>query len=138
MREVPVPTGFAAKPWRRAITLIAAWLVVVQAFLSGIATAQAGGMLAADPLSAAIICHGGGGEGTGAAEPAAPGTDTAWHLCCAYCCASSAPALVPPEAPNVTRADFHGAALPVLASFTIVVIRGAVRAGSSQAPPSRA
>jgi hypothetical protein len=131
-----VPTGFAAQPWRRAITLIAVWLVVVQAFLSGIAAAQAGGILAADPLGVAVICH--GGEGSGAAEPAAPGTDTAWHLCCAYCCASSAPALAPPSLPNFARADFHGAALPVLASFTIVVTRGAVRAGFSQAPPSRA
>lgn len=133
-----MPTGFAAQPWRRAITLIAAWLVVVQAFLAGVAAAQAGGMFAADPLGAAVICHGGGGEGTGAAEPAAPGTDAAWHLCCAYCCASSAPGLAPPASPNFARADFHGAELPVLASFTIIVTRGAVRAGYSQAPPSRA
>jgi len=133
-----VPTGFAAQPWRRAITLIAVWLVVVQAFLSGIAAAQAGGMVAADPLGAAVICHGGGGEGNGAAEPAAPGTDTARHLCCTYCCASSAPALAPPSLPNFARADFHGAALPVLATFAIVMTRGAVRAGFSQAPPSRA
>ena len=129
-----MPTGFAAQPWRRAITLIAVWLVVVQAFLSGIAAAQAGDIVVADPLGAAVICH--GGEGSGAAEPAAPGT--ARHLCCTYCCASSAPALAPPSLPNFARADFHGAALPVLATFAIVMTRGAVRAGFSQAPPSRA
>ena len=35
MREVFVPTGFAAHPCRRPTVLIAVWLVVLQAFLAG-------------------------------------------------------------------------------------------------------
>lgn len=135
MREVPVPTGFAAQPWKRAITLIAAWLIVLQAFLSGVAAAQAGAMLAADPAGTAVICHGAGGEGT---DTPAPGGAVAWHLCCAYCL-SSTPAVAPATPPGVAAAALRdGGTLPTLAGFTIVPVRGAIRAGYSQAPPSRA
>jgi hypothetical protein len=136
MREVLVPIGFTAHSWRRPAVLIAAWLVVLQAFLTGVATAQAGAMLAADPFGVAVICHGGGG--TDPAEPAAPDTGTAWHLCCTYCM-SAAPALPPPVAPGIAQALGQNVAAPSeLARFTVIAARGAVRAGSSQAPPSQA
>jgi hypothetical protein len=132
MREVLVPTGFAAHACRRPITLIAAWLVVLQAFLAGVAAAQAGAMLASGPIDAAAICHGAGGAGP--ADPAAPETAKVWHLCCASCTAA-APALAPPD--DATRIPQpRQASRPITgASFIVIISRGAVRAGSSQAPP---
>ena len=136
MREVLVPIGFTAHPWRRPAVLIAAWLVALQAFLTGVATAQTGAMLAADPIGAAVICHGGGASDP--AEPAAPETGTAWHLCCTYCM-SAAPSLPPPVAAGIALPSARNGAAPLeLVCFTVVAARGAVRAGLSQAPPSRA
>jgi hypothetical protein len=59
-----MPTGFAAHCCRRAIALIAAWLVVLQAVLAGVAIAQAAAAWTADPLAAAAICHGSGSAGS--------------------------------------------------------------------------
>lgn len=127
-----MPTGFTAQPWRRPIMLIAAWLVVLQAFLIGVATAQAGAMLASSPLAAATICHAGGDD------TSAPDPKKVWHLCCTYC-GSAAPAFAPPWAPNVAISEPRtGALLSVLASFAVIIVRAAVRAGPSQAPPSQA
>jgi hypothetical protein len=55
-----VPAVFAAEHRRAPIVLIAAWLVVLQAFLAGVVTARAGAMFLSDPIDAAI-CHGRGG-----------------------------------------------------------------------------
>jgi hypothetical protein len=155
MREVIVPTGFALHPrflaWshflrktgvhpgsspgqafsgkcsRRPIVLVAVWLVVVQAFLAGFATAQAGAMPASDP----VICHGSGGADTG--DGTAP--DKALHLCCVYC-TSAAPVASPPDAPGVAMPESRQAPQPLAFSpFTIIISPGAVRAGPSQAPP---
>src|SRR6187397_3085317 len=93
MREVPMPTGFAAHCCRRAIALIAAWLVVLQAVLAGMAIAQAAAAWTADPLAAAAICHGSGSAGS--EQQPAPETGKVRHLCCAYCM-SAAPALASP------------------------------------------
>ena len=130
-----MPTGFAANhPCRRPIVLIAAWLVVLQAFLAGVATAQAGAMLAYDPLGA--ICHGAGGAG--AADTTAPDADKVRHLCCEYC-TSAAPALAPPDAASVAVPQSGRASrLSVFSPFTIVISPGAIRAGPSQAPPASA
>src|SRR6185295_2742544 len=98
MREVRMPTGFAAHWSRRAIVSIAAWLVVLQAFFAGVATAQTGATLAFDP--AAAICHGSGGSGPG--DTTAPDPGKAGHLCCAYCM-PAAPVVPPPAAPNVLQ-----------------------------------
>src|SRR2546429_6321782 len=51
--EVHVPTAFAAPACRRPIVLIAAWLIVLQAFLAGVVAAQAAAMAASDPIK----CH---------------------------------------------------------------------------------
>jgi hypothetical protein len=127
MREVIVPTRFAAHRCRRPIVLVAVWLVVVQAFLAGFATAQAGAMLASDP----VICHGSGGADTG--DGTAP--DKVLHLCCAYC-TSAASVASPPAAPGVAMPESRQAPQPLAFSpFTIIISPGAVRAGPSQAPP---
>jgi len=129
-----VPTAFVPQSWCRPIAVIALWLVVLQSFLSGVATAQAGAAMA-DPLAAAVICHSGGGSDP--AAPALPDAGTAWHLCCSYCVAN-APTLLPPFF-QIGRADrgVETTVLP-LADFVIVIAREAVRAGPSQAPPGRA
>jgi hypothetical protein len=134
MREVFVPTGFAAHSCRRAIVLIAAWLVVLQAFLAGVATAQAGAMLAFDPLGA--ICH--GSDGAGPADATVPDANKVRHLCCEYC-TSAAPAFAPPAAASVAVSQSgQPSRLPGFSPFTIVISPGAIRAGSSQAPPASA
>jgi hypothetical protein len=134
MREVPVPTAFAAHCIRCPLMLLAAWLVALQAFLAGVATAQAGAMAASDPL--AVICHAAGGS-----DPAdGPGSDArkVWHLCCTFCL-SSTPALISPDGLVLARADTIGPVLrPMLSSFGVILARGAVRAGPSQGPPALA
>ncbi len=78
-----MPTGFAIYRSRtRPIALFAIWLVVLQTFLAGFATAQAGAMAAFDPLGA--ICHGsdGGSDGAAAADTTAPDANKVRHLCC--------------------------------------------------------
>jgi hypothetical protein len=134
MREVLVPTGFAVQPCRRPIALIAAWLVVLQAFLAGVVTAQAGALLAAAPTDAVAICHGAGG---GPIDNGGPDSEKARHLCCTACL--SAPASAWPVAPGVSVLDGgRDARLSAFAPFIIVLSPGAVRAGPSQAPPASA
>lgn len=130
-----MPTAFIPPFRRRLVAVIALWLVVLQLFLTGVATAQAG-VAMADPLAAAVICHSGGGGGD-TADPAVPDAGKVWHLCCSYCMAA-APVLLPPSA-QVARADgdFVTVVLP-LADFIIVIAREAVRAGPSQGPPGQA
>ena len=129
-----MPTGFDAHPWRRPIALIAAWLVVLQAFLAGVATAQAGALLTADPIAA--ICH--GADGGASADTTAPDAGRAWHLCCASCI-STAPAGAAPSASGVADLQLGRDARPFTpAPFTIVLLPGVVRAGASQAPPASA
>jgi hypothetical protein len=133
MREVPVPTAIAAHPLRRPLMLIAAWLVALQAFLAGVATAQAGSMSVADPFG--VICH-----GADAGNPAqAPASDAGkvWHLCCTFCL-SSVPALAAPDAPPIVSASGLVAPPPILSRFGLVLAHGVIRAGPSQAPPASA
>jgi hypothetical protein len=131
MREVPVPTGFAAYR-RRPIVLVMAWLIVLQAFLTGFATAQAGAMLASAPVD--VICHGSGGADPG--DGTAP--DKALHLCCSFC-VSAAPSVSAPDTPGVTMPQPRRTSRPrVVSGFTVIISPGAVRAGPSQAPPRQA
>ena len=131
-----MPTGFAAHrslpTWRRPTALIAIWLVVLQAFLAGVATAQAGAMAAFDPLGA--ICH--GSDGPGPADTSAPDANKVRHLCCEYC-TSAAPVLAPPDVANPAAAQ-QAAEAPAFSRFIIVISPGAIRAGPSQAPPASA
>jgi hypothetical protein len=106
-----VPTAFAADVVRRPIIMVAAWLIALQAFLAGVATAQAAVKLAPVSSDAGVICHG-------------------------ATVASAAPAA---DAPDVTPVvSWNQAAVPALRHFTLVAARGAVRVGPSQAPPQLA
>src|SRR4051794_233967 len=133
MREVRMPTRFAAH-CRRAIVLIAAWLVVLRALLAGAAIAQAGAAAAADPIAGATICHGSGASAP--VDTTAPETGKVRHLCCAYCM-SAAPAVPPPAPLNVLQPR-PISRLVAYSSFTFVLAHQAVRAGRSQAPPGLA
>ena len=126
-----MPTGFAAHWCRRAIALIAAWLVVLQAVLAGVAIAQAAAAPTSDPIAAAAICHGSGAPGS--SDTTAPETGKVRHLCCAYCM-SAAPAAPGSAAPDALQPR-PIARLIVYSSFTLVLAHQAVRAGRSQAPP---
>jgi len=133
-----VPAGFAVHrslaPCRRPVALIAVWLVVLQAFLAGVATAQAGTVAASDSLGA--ICH--GSDGAPAADGTAPDTDKVRHLCCEYC-TSAPPVLAPPDALAAAAPPSRPASqLAELSRFIIVISPGAIRAGASQAPPASA
>jgi hypothetical protein len=134
MREVRVPTGFAAQSCRHAIVALATWLIVLQAFLAGVAAAQA----AATPASAAgdAICHGSSANADGPGGTA-PENGKVAHLCC-VACTSAAPALAAPEAPKPLRRLAPASRPASFASFIVVIEPGAIRAGLSQAPPSLA
>jgi hypothetical protein len=131
-----VPTGIAAHSLRRPVILIAVWLVVLQAFLVGLATARSGAMLAADPIGA--ICHGLPGATPGANPANMPASDAAqaWHLCCASCLFAVS-AIAAPAAPTLPAPRRDARAL-ALSPFTIILTRGARRAGPSRAPPTPA
>ena len=128
-----MPTGFAAHWCRRAIVLIATWLVVLQAFLAGAAIAQAGAPTA-DPIAGATICHGSGASGP--VDTTAPETGKVRHLCCAYCM-SAAPAVPAPDVPDALQPRPISRQV-AYSSFTLVLAHQAVRAGRSQAPPAPA
>jgi hypothetical protein len=130
---VLVPAGFAADRCRRPIafvgTWLAVWLVVLQAFLAGVAAVQTGAWPA--PAPGDIICHASGGAGQ--ADGSAPDTGNGWHLCCAAC---TAPALATPATPALAVMELARAVqLLPLPRFTVVVARGAIRVGPSQGPP---
>jgi hypothetical protein len=126
-----MPTGFAAPCCRRAIVPIAAWLVVLQAVLAGVAIAQTSAALTSDPLAAAAICHGSGAPGPD--DTTAPETGKVRHLCCAYCM-SATPAAPAPAAPDALQPR-PISRLIAYSSFIVVLAHQAVRAGRSQAPP---
>jgi hypothetical protein len=116
------------------VALIAIWLVVLQAFLAGVAMARAGGTLGS-AFSDVPICH--GADDGRADSPALP-ADAGLHLCCA-CCMSAAPPLLSPNA-SAALALTPGRASRLLAfpDLTLIMAHSAVRAGLSQAPPSDA
>jgi hypothetical protein len=133
MREVPVPIGFAAHSRRHVVALIAIWLVVLQAFFAGLATAQAGVSPASDPVG--VICH---AADDGRADTTPTGSGQVGHLCCDYCL-SGIPVLSPPDAPGLAAPQpLSAPRLPLFSRLTIRIAPGAVRAGFSQAPPAPA
>lgn len=133
MREVRVPTGFAAQSCRHVIVAIATWLIVLQAFLAGVASAQAAAMPALATGDA--ICHGSPASADGS-DGTAP-ENTKLHQLCCVACTSAAPALAAPDVPKPLQ--LLPASSPVaIASFIVVIAPGAIRAGLSQAPPSLA
>jgi hypothetical protein len=122
--------------YRRPAVALAAGLIAAQAFLAGLVMAQAA--LALTPAAAdagfAVICHGNGGSGF---DPGtAPDPAKSQHPCCLTCAAGATPAAVPAQL-IVLRADRPRLLAPPFFSAAIRIAPRAVRAGPSQAPPSR-
>jgi Protein of unknown function (DUF2946) len=130
-----MPTAFAADQARRPLALLAAWLVVLQVLLAGLAIGQAGALSVAEPIDAAAICHGAGDAAPGGTGT--PDTGKAWHLCCTACTSGTAGVAPPAAHVSLLEPRAAGHLLPS-SGFTIVRAPGAVRAGPSQAPPGRA
>src|SRR5438270_8417278 len=131
-----MPLGFIARlRCRRAAVVIAAALIAVQAFFAGLAMAEAALVLTPDLSDVAVICHGHGGADPG--NGAAPDPSKARHLCCASCTAGAPPVTL--AGPSVVPRSDHGRAFkaPAQHGATVLVAPRAVRAGLSQAPPSR-
>jgi hypothetical protein len=128
-----VPTAFAADVLRRSVIVIAAWLIALQAFLSGVATAQAGVLLAPASLDAGTICH--GADASTPADSTTPDADKLRQLCCVFCATASSAAVPREPAKLVPVVSWGRAEPPALTRFAISMARGAVRAGTSQAPP---
>jgi hypothetical protein len=119
---------------RHVIVALAAWLIVLQAFLAGVAAAQAAAM----PVLAMgdAICHGSPGSADRSDDGTAPESSKLHQLCC-IACTSAAPALAAPDAPKPLQLTPVASPL-AFASFIVVIAPGAIRAGLSQAPPSLA
>jgi len=119
---------------RRPLIAVAVMLMVLQALVSGLASARAA-VMSANPFDAGVICHGAGGGPELPADDSS-GSGAARDLCCAFC-AAAAPALLtvtPPIVGHVERAGTDRLTLPAL--DYILIAQRAVRAGLSQAPPS--
>jgi hypothetical protein len=120
--------------------MIAVALVVLQTVVAGLATAQAAAALAPGPFDG-VICHGAGAGGAGPVGATAPSDTQAPaqnqpNACCAFCTAAS-PALLLLKPPVPMRADVArelGSTIPH--DRAVAIAWRAVRAGSSQAPPS--
>jgi hypothetical protein len=133
-----MPLGLIARlrRHRRPAVMIAASLIAVQAFLAGLATAQAGILLTpnlGDVAGFAVICHGNGNAGSD--NGSAPDPAATWHPCCLSCAAGAPPATLPEQLivlrSGCFRASLSRAAYPV----SVLIAPRAVRAGLSQAPP---
>jgi hypothetical protein len=118
---------------RRPIVMIAAGLLVLQTFFAGLAGAGAAAALATNLAELAFICHGGGTDFPGGP---APDSDQAWHLCCVSCTAGAPPATLPQQTIALRSERAREVRPPAARAVRILVAARAVRAGSSQAPPS--
>jgi DUF2946 family protein len=119
---------------RRPLIAVAVMLVVLQALVSGLASARAA-VMSANPFDAGVICHGAGGGPELPADDSS-GSGFARDLCCTFCTAA-APALLtvtPPVVGHVERAGTDRLTQP--ARDHVLITPRAVRAGLSQAPPS--
>jgi hypothetical protein len=123
---------------RRPLVAVVVMLVVLQALVSGLASARAAAM-SASPFDVGVICHGAGNGVANGAEPPAGdpfGSSAARDLCCAFC-AAAAPALLTVTPPVVGYVGRTGTdRLTSLARNFVLIVPRAVRAGLSQAPPT--
>lgn len=124
------------RPHCRPIAVIAAGLIVLQAFLATLASARAAATTAADPLGIAVICHGAGG-GSNSNDGTAPDPIKTAHLCCIDCMGGS-PAATLPEPAALLRSDLCGQSKSAaVCAADVTIADRAIRAGQSQAPPHR-
>jgi hypothetical protein len=133
-RRARLPTVLAQlRAQRDSIVGIAVWLVVLQAFLAGLATAQAAAGQANAQRHEAVICYGAGGSPE-LPDGTSPDASAHWNVCCTLC-AFSTPATRAATATDAVEAA-EASTAPLSSSFTIMIARRAVRAGQSQGPPS--
>ena len=122
--------------WRRPAVRLVMGLMVAQAFLAGLAGAQAGVFGLSVPGEFAVICHGHGEAGS---DPGgAPGPSPDRHPCCVACTAGAPPAVLPVPAIVLRAEATRPRGARVRHAVTIPIAARAVRAGPSQAPPSLA
>jgi hypothetical protein len=118
----------ALRQLRRPLALLAATILLLQAFVTGLAGGSVAAQIATFGVDAAVICHGNSDDGSAPASAAA-------HECCVFC-AASGPVLLSAGALVIDRlkpARYVGAAEN---PGDVHPIRRAVRAGPSQAPPT--
>jgi hypothetical protein len=136
-----MPLGLIARLrlCRRPAVMIAAGLIVGQAFLAGLTMAQAAVMLtpgAADIAGFVVICHGNGGPDSDTGT--APDPAKSQHPCCLSCAASAAAATLPAQLIGLPGDRCRAVESQNLYVASIPIAPRAVRAGLSQAPPSPA
>jgi hypothetical protein len=118
----------------RAVVAMAAAVMLVQAFLAGLAGGQVVLVLSADSEGIAVICHSGGGA---PADPGrVPGAPERQHPCCESCTAGVPPAVLPAPSLAPFAAQDRPAGPLALRAVSILIAPRAVRAGASQAPPA--
>jgi hypothetical protein len=118
---------------RRPTAVIAAGLVALQAFLAGLAAAQAAAVLTPSLADVAVICHGGGGSDPD--HGGAPDPIKASHLCC-LACAAAGPPVTLAQTPIVLRSVIgRNLQLPPIVATAVPIAARAKRDGPSQAPP---
>jgi hypothetical protein len=122
---------------RRPAAMLVAGAIVVQAFLAGLALAQAALLLTPGLADFAVICHGNSGAAV-SHDNSAPAPKINPHPCCESCTAAAPPATLPEQAlvPQADRALLLQSSS--LRTLALLIAARAVRAGLSQAPPSLA
>jgi hypothetical protein len=123
-----------AQLYYRTIVTIAVGLIVLQAFLAGLAVARAA-LALADPLGAAVICHRGASGNTDDGTPPEP--IKAIHLCCYACIAGSPTATLPEQVVLPGFELCRGSTRRGACASDVRIAARAIRAGQSQAPPWR-
>jgi hypothetical protein len=136
-----MPLGLIARlrRYRRPAIMVAAGLMAVQALLAGLSMAQAALMPTPglpEGTGFAVICHGNGGAGNEAQDPANTDPAKHWHPCCVACAASAAPATLPAQPIGLRSDRCPVCKSPFFSAPSILIAPRAVRAGPSQAPPS--
>ena len=120
----------------RPVATVAAGVIAVQAFLAGLALAQAALLLTPGLADFAVICHGNGAAVSDGKTAPVPAHNP--HPCCESCTAAAPPATLPVPL-LVSRAEralvFKS---PTWWTLALPIAARAVRAGLSQAPPSLA
>ena len=129
-----MPRPSVAHPYHRPIALLAAGLIVLQAFLAGLAVARAA-LVLADPLGIAVICHGGNSGNTD--DGTAPDPIKEIHTCC-FACVAGSPAATLPERAVLPKFDLsRDSTRRAICVADVPIAHRAIRAGQSQAPPRR-
>jgi hypothetical protein len=133
-----MPLGLIARlrVFRCPAATFAAGLIALQAFLAGLALAQATLLFTPGLADFAVICHGNGGAVSDDGTAPDPGRNS--HPCCESCTAAAPPATLP--VPAIVRLLDLGGVFksPTLWVAALPRAARAVRAGLSQAPPSLA